>query len=350
MKESPKPTPPRWATKLLQWYCAPHLIEEVQGDLQEEFEYQLKQVGETKARFDYVRNVFGFIRPFAIKRKKSSSNNYGMFKNYFKTALRNLVRSKFYSGLNLLGLTLGLTVGLLILLWVNQELSYDSFHKKADQIYRVNVNLESSGNKFAVQVVQPTVAHYGLSEVPGIQQAVRITNCNDYSVFRYQDVVLKDNAVIYTDPSLFKIFDYPLLKGNPDNPFPVTESVVLTQSAAKRFFGEADPLGKVLLADNKDNFVVSGIMADFPENSWLKCEMLFSTDLVRKQYKERGWGSFDENSWGNYGWVTFLQLQQGTSLKSIEDQLTKINVSHQPNLRPVDVGFYTLQPLRDIHL
>jgi len=311
-----------------------------------------EQLGKRRADLQFSIDVLLLFRPGIIKpsRDHNDINNLDMFINYFKTAWRSITGSKFYSGLNLLGLTLGLAVGLLILLWVNDELNYDSFNKNADNIYRVNVHLESAGTKFAVQVVQPTVAYYGLHEVPQIKQAVRLTDCNDYSVFRYQSVSLKDNRAVYTDPSLFRIFDYPFIKGNADNPFPVAESVILTQSAAKRFFGEEDPMGKVLLADNKDNFVVSGVVADFPGNSWMKCDMLFSTALVSKQYKERGWDSFDESSWGNYGWVTFLELQPGASIKPIEEHLTRINVTHQPNLKPVDVGFYTLQPLRDIHL
>ncbi|GHM99647.1 ABC transporter permease [Cytophagales bacterium WSM2-2] len=308
--------------------------------------------GKRNADWKFNADVILLFRPGIIKPLKGyrNENNYDMFKNYFKTAFRNLANSKFYSGLNLTGLTLGLTVGLLILLWVSEELSYDRFHQKSDRIYRMSVNLESSGKKFAVQVVQPTIAHYGLAEVPAIQQAVRVSDCYDFTVFRFNDVVLKDNIAMYADPSFFTVFDYPLLKGNKNNPFPVTESVILTEKASKRFFGDADPVGKILVADNKDNFVVSGLLKDFPENSSLKCDLVFSTSLVKKLQKERGEGSFDEDSWGNYGWVTFLELQPGASIKAVEDQLTKINVSHQPNLRPIDVGYYTLQPLKDIHL
>jgi len=344
--------PPLLFLRFFRWFCHPRLKKYIEGDLMELYYERYEALGKRRADLQFCVDVLLLFRPGIIKPSQSHNdlNAYDMFINYFKTAWRSITSSKFYSGLNLLGLTLGLTVGLLILLWVNDELHYDSFNKNADRIYRVNVHLESAGNKFAVQVVQPTVAYYGLREVPQIEQAVRVTDCGDYSVFRYQNTSLKDNLAVYTDPSLFKVFDYSLLQGNVDNPFPVAESVILTQSAAKRFFGDEDPMGKILLADNKYNFVVSGIVADFPGNSWIKCDMLFSTSLASKLYKERGWSSFDESSWGDYGWITFLQLQPGASIKTIEDQLTKINITHQPNLKPVDVGFYTLQPLRDIHL
>src|SRR5205085_7058251 len=123
-------TPPHWATRLLQWYCAPHLLEEVQGDLQEEFEFQIKQVGSTRARLDYIRNVLGFIKPFAIKRKSPSSNPFtmSMLKHYFTVALRNVVRQKSFSSINIIGLALGMTCCLFIFLWVNDEKAVDNFH------------------------------------------------------------------------------------------------------------------------------------------------------------------------------------------------------------------------------
>jgi putative ABC transport system permease protein len=337
--------------RFFRWYCHPDLVSHIEGDLMELYNERLKASGKRTADLKFVWDVLLLFRPGIIRSLKEydNTNNFDMFINYFKTAWRNLVSSKYYSALNLLGLTLGLTVGLLILLWVNDELHYDGFHSKADQIYRINVNLESSGNKFSVSVVQPTVAFYGLKEIADIEQAVRITQTQDYAVFRYKDVALSKNVMVYTDPSFFKVFDYPLLEGDVKNLFPSPESVVLTQTMAKHFFGDEDPLGKILLADNKDNFVVSGVIADFPDNSGIKCDILFSTSLAEKQNKDHGWQPLEEQ-WGNYGWVTFLQLRPGADLKAVEEKLTKINIDHQPALKPVDVGFYTLQSLKDLHL
>jgi putative ABC transport system permease protein len=125
--------------------------------------------------------------------------------------------------------------------------------------------------------------------------------------------------------------------------------VILTQSEAKRFFGNEDPMGKTLLGDNRDNFVVSGVVKDFPANSSLEAQMLFSSALRRQLDTENGWGEMDDN-WGNYGWNTFIQLQPGVSITEIADQLSKINHQHQPGMNPKDAGYYSLQPLKDIHL
>lgn len=135
----PKLSPPRWATRILEWYCAPHLLEEVQGDLQEEFNFQVKQVGMTKARLDYIRNVFGFIRPFAIKRKKSHPLtlffNMKMFRHYATVAFRNVIRQKSFSAINIIGLALGMTCCLFIFLWIQDEKAVDNFHANGRKLY-----------------------------------------------------------------------------------------------------------------------------------------------------------------------------------------------------------------------
>ena len=274
-----------------------------------------------------------------------------MFKNYFSTAWRNLVNNKFYSTLNIIGLTMGLAVGLLLLLWANDELSYDQFHRKAAQVYRVNTQLGTGLSKGVYPVVQASIATYGLKQVPGVQEAVRITESSDYSVFRYKDKLLRDNILVFADASLFRVFDFPLLKGNAAHPFPNDQCIVITASAAKRFFGTEEPIGKTLLADNKDNYTVSGVVADFPENSFLQCDILFSANLYNRRYTGGSyWKSMDED-WGNYGWVTFLQLQPGASIKPVEEKLTQINIKHQPaSLSAADMGAYLLQPLTSLHL
>jgi putative ABC transport system permease protein len=264
-------------------------------------------------------------------------------------AWRNIAGSKFYSSLNMLGLTLGLSVGLLILLWVNNETSYDRFHTNADYIYRVSTHLESNGEKFAVFVSQPAIGARASTDVPGVENVVRITNHNNWSAFSYETTTLKAKGMLFVDPSFFKVFDFQLTKGNRANPFPDVYSVILTQSEAKRFFGDIDPIGKSLVGDNKENFVVSGVLKDFPSNSSIGSEMLFSTELRKKMYTDQGRGELD-NDWGDYGWHTFIQLLPGASPVEVAGKLSQINHSNQPSLKPTDSGFYSLQSITDIHL
>jgi len=273
-----------------------------------------------------------------------------MLRNYFRTAWRNLINNKRYSLLNITGLTVGLAVGLLILLWVNDELSYDQFHRKSAQIYRINTKIGTGISTGVYPVVQAPIAPLGLKEVPGIQQAVRITENYDYAVFKYQDKVLEAGPMVFADPSFFSVFDFHLLKGDVQHPFPDAQSVILSRAAAKKFFGAEDPMGKTLLADNKYTFTVSGVVENFPQNTFLEADMLFSTELYKKRYDGTGFRKSLDEDWGNYKWNVYLQVQPGVSLRSVEDGLTKINIRHQPDLKPIDVGAYQLQALTSTHL
>ena len=274
-----------------------------------------------------------------------------MIKNYLKTAWRNLLNNKFYSAINITGLTVGLTVGLLVLLWVNDELSFDKFNTKAGQIYKVNAQIGTGSSQQVWGGVQGPVATFALKEVPGVVNAVRLTDCYNYSFFRYKGKLISESSgdLKFADPSLFKVFDYKLLKGNPDNPFPTDNSVIVTESTAKKFFGNENPIGKVLLADNKDNFVVNGVVADFPGNSSIDCDILFSMNVRKNMYsKTNFWKSLDSD-WGNYYLETYLLLQPGASTRTIADKLTRIHVKNQDGTKLSD-GHYLLQPLEKIHL
>ena len=274
-----------------------------------------------------------------------------MIRNYFKTAWRNILKNKFYALINITGLTVGLSVGLLILRWVSDELSFDRFHTKADQLYQVNAQIGTGSSKQIWDGVQPPIATFALREVPGVKAAVRMVGYYGYSIFQYQDKVLKpgDNGMYYVDPSFFKVLDFKLLKGDVNRPFPNQQSIVITETTAKRFFGDTDPIGKVLKGDNKDNFVVSGLLADFPQNSTFKADILFSIDLKASSYTAADyWKSMDAD-WGDYYATTFLQLQPNVSIKSVQDKLTAIHIRNQSGVDASKVK-YLLQPFTQLHL
>jgi putative ABC transport system permease protein len=174
-----------------------------------------------------------------------------MIRNYIKTAWRNLLKNKFYSLINIAGLTAGLAIGIMILLWVQDELSFDSFHKKTPDIYRLEL---FGGTGASRQIWSVGVAPIGpLSKValPQIEDFVRITGNNNSSIYKYRDKVFGDETAAFADPSLFSVFDFPIIHGNPADPFPNDNSVVITQKTAEKYFGTDDPLGKVIVANNR---------------------------------------------------------------------------------------------------
>lgn len=245
---------------------------------------------------------------------------------------------------------MGLVIGMLILLWVQDELSFDSFHKNGKNIYRVNSFLGSGTSKRVWDNTQGPVATYALREVPGVKNAVRITSGFN-GVFTYKDKLLKEKNTGFTDPSFFKMFDFKLLKGNPDIPFPDNQSVIITQSTSNRYFGNDNPVGKVLQLDHKDNFTVCGVIADFPGNSSINYDMLFPMDIVAKRYSDKDfWKSLDSD-WGNFGFTTFFDIKPGTPLKPIGEKLIRIQAKNAPWIKVnVKDNAYQLQPISTIHL
>jgi putative ABC transport system permease protein len=274
-----------------------------------------------------------------------------MIRNYFKTAWRNLVNKKFYSAINIIGLTIGLAVGILILLWVQDETSYDSFNKNAGQIYKVNASIGTGTSKQVWGFAPAPVAFHASKEVPGVIHAARVITDYRYSIFRYKDKLLKEDfgKLTFADAALFKMFDFTFLKGNANNPFPNESSILITKSTAERYFGNADPMGKTLLGDDKDPYVVGGVLDDFPSNSSIRANIIFSMDLKKKEYDGKGyWKAMDED-WGNYYADTYLHIKTGASVKNIGETLTKIHFKHHKGIKPTD-GVFQLQPLKDIHL
>ena len=271
-----------------------------------------------------------------------------MLKNYFKTAWRNLMKNKFYSFINITGLTAGLAVGVLILLWVQDELSFDGFHKKTATIYRLE-NMVGTGA--STQIWEATAAPIGVlgkKEIPVIKDMARLAYNGDYSLFKYKDKIFNEEHNAYTDPSLFSIFDFNLIKGNKEQPFIDNNSVVLTEKIARRYFGEEEPIGKVITADDKINFTVTGIVKDFPKNSSISSDMFFPMSLRAKtMYEGRPAGETMDNDFGQYNYETYLLLQPGASITDLPKKLREIHLRVKPD--DVDIT-YLLLPLSKMHL
>jgi len=320
-----------------------------------------------KSPLDYKNNLKKDCPPYNLRRQQQFAplilqhgttsmwspeklNRNYMFRNYLKIAWRNILRNKFYAFINIIGLTVGLTFGLLILLWVNDEFSFDAFHTKADRIYKINAQLGTGSSRQTWPGIPAPTGMHAAKDVPEVEYSVRIGKNDNYSVFRYKNKLLSqgDYGGFMADPTLFKVFDYKLLKGNVNNPFPTLNSIIITETTAKRFFGDEDPIGKVLQGDSKDNFTVTGVLADFPENSSFKADMLFSFELARKYFNNGAFKSFDED-WGDYFYKTFVLVKPHASAKVIANKLTAIHLANQEGAAQAKLQ-YVAQPLLHLHL
>ena len=236
-----------------------------------------------------------------------------MLKNYLKTAFRNLWKNKTYSFLNIFGLAVGVTCAGFIFLWVEDELSYNHNYAKRDQLYQVMENQAYEGKTYTFSATPGLLGPSMKEEIPGIISACR-TTWGNYTLFTLDDKALYQVGY-YVDSSFFDMFGLPFLQGNPRNAFSQLKSLVITEKMAKKFFGnERNVIGKTLKKDNKDEYVISAVIGDLPENSTLQFDWLASFKPF-----------FDRNewlmNWGNNGIQTFVELDKQTNPQLLNKKL-----------------------------
>ncbi|KAA8484448.1 putative ABC transport system permease protein [Arcticibacter tournemirensis] len=235
-----------------------------------------------------------------------------MIRNYLKIAFRNLWRHKGFSFINILGLAVGMTAFFLIFLYVSMELSYDNFHKKADRIYRIISDiktpteiLKASGPSWAVP------PHLKL-DFPEIESFVRISNAS--LLVRKDNIKFQEDNSLFADSAFFQVFDFKLIKGDGRTALSNQLSIVLTETTARKYFGNSDPLGQtLLLTGDAHPAKVTGVMKDIPENSQIKADMLVSMSTLTENFN-RGL----DDQWGNYGASAYILLKPGTDAKALE--------------------------------
>lgn len=262
-----------------------------------------------------------------------------MIKNYFKIAFRNLLRYKGFSFINIFGLATGMACSLLIFLFVKDEISYDRFHKNAENIYRIVKDfVNDDGSRLPDATTPPAVAPAIQKEIPEVQNVTRVfPGWGRDFLIKYGDKNFLEQNLYRVDSSFFDVFTFPLLKGNAKTAFTNINSIVLTQSAAKKYFGNEDAIGKTLSVDDLGDMMVSGVLKDIPSNSHFHFDFLIS---VRKFP-----GDFDGN-WNWYNFYTYAKLKPNTDVAAFTKKLQDI---YKRNDRDAKNIFYT-QRLTDIHL
>ena len=336
--------PPRWADRLLENFCNPQLLEEVQGDLYELYSEWVTEYGEQKANRLYLFHTLKFFRPFALRRNKHS-NTYPtmMLKHYFTTAYRNLMKHKSFSFINIAGLALGITCFTLIALYVRYELSFDRFHPDADRVYRVIQQKAGDGDAFS----RTGGAHITpLQEIAELEEVVRLYR-TPIEVQRLDDAQaerLNEEQFYFADSNFFDVFNFRLLRGEA-NILASPSAVILTESTAQRYFGDQDPLGQTIRIGDSLSLEVQGVMEDSPNNSHFSMDFLTSIAALKQYYNNPG--PF-ESYWWPWLW-TYVKLQPGAEAAAVNSQIVKAVEKY----RGADVArnfIPQLQPLTDIHL
>ncbi len=268
-----------------------------------------------------------------------------MFKNYFKVAIRNIIRQKGYSFINIFGLATGIASCILIMVWVQNELSYDSFHQKADRIYRLYGDLTVGGNFRSQPVVGAPVAPALKQAFPEIENTVRMAPFNEITA-KYGDKEFRENHIYYADNSIFEIFTLPLIIGDPATALTTRYSIVLTEQIAKKYFGQENPLGKSLRFSDGRVYAVTGVMKDVPPNSHFTFDMLcsYETWII--------WNQQEANSWGWMQQTTYILTAPVVDFKTLEKKLEPVVYENLgARIKQGGATFRIgLQPLARIHL
>ena len=265
-----------------------------------------------------------------------------MWTNYFKMAVRSLWRNRLYSLLNLVGLAVGLAASVMILLWVQSELSFDSYHREADRTYRVTNTLDVGGDEPFVWSTSPLIlGETAQREVPGIHRIAQTKLPFEALVFRVGDSFLSEEKAAYVDSNWFAAFDYQFVAGDSKQALADPNSVVLTESKAQGWFGSTEAaLGKAVRLDSAD-LVVRAIVRDYPANSSFRYEVLLPVAAAIRRPKARQ----NDYSWGNFNYQLFLQLDEGVKPEKIGPQLTQLYYAYRKD----SSATASLLPLREIH-
>lgn len=339
-------TPPRLAERLFNWYCGNAGVDDLRGDMEEVFHRNVTAIGKSRAKAIYWRQVLSLIFSYAIRKRKnnasnhhlSSSNPFDMWLNYFKVAVRNLYRHRYFTILNMVGLAIGMSVSLLIIALFVSVTNYDEFHANKKNIYRV-VSFTNTGKEYASA---PVILGERLkAEYPGIKEVIHI----DRNL--YISEPLPKNPVFtfgfYVDPAFLSSFTFPLVKGDPRTALSEPHSIVLTEKQSKKIFGDEEAMGKMIDVGS-DQYQVTGIMKDFP----LACHFEFnaiapysaiSKDQLNRPVKE-AWSEFINH-------YIYLQLEEGQDLSKLQEYLDKVAADVYKSNPDFKATFH-LQALGDI--
>ncbi len=263
-----------------------------------------------------------------------------MLKNFFLVAIRNMMKHKVYSLTNFAGLAIGMAVFILIALWVNDELSYDKFHKNINNLYRV-----ISKGAYLGDGVDGTPVPLAIAikyEIPDIIDAVRIMDVPKL-VISYDDKAYYEDKILLTEQPFFNLFSFPFLYGNPENALSNPNDIVITEKIAKKYFGDENPIGKTLVAEGKYQTTVAGVLKDIPENSSFEYDIIASFKIKGEEY------TYLESHWGSLMASTYVLVNENSNLKNI---IAKLNLIGEKNNCPQfkDGVSFDLQPFLAVHL
>jgi ABC-type antimicrobial peptide transport system permease subunit len=327
-------------------------IEELESHLRDDMENRIKQgVNEEQAFLKAAENI-GLSQDIGAELYKTKTrrlsgrppwriNKYGpaLIWSYIRVAFRRIKRQKGFSFINIIGLAVGMAACTLILLWVQDELSYDSFHKSSDQIYLIIAEDHSGGKVFAQAGSPAMLGETMMNELPEVLNFTRVQAGWPRWNLHLGEKNFLEEYLAAVDPSFFEIFSFPFIKGDPKTALKDRYSIVITETLAKKIYGDEDPMGKLLELNNAD-MTVSGVIKDIPRNSHLHFTFAFPA-INMTQWRESKLDRWDYDQFANY-----VVLRKGSNIKDVNAKMMAMVKKNLPNAK----GKVYLLPLKKVHL
>ncbi|TRX60086.1 FtsX-like permease family protein [Fulvivirga sp. M361] len=346
---------PKIPHALFKWYCRPERYEELHGDLEEFFYERVDEYGATKARLYYLLDVIRCCQSYAWKKTGRQTNlTISMFRNFYFTAIRNLIKNKGYSSINIAGLTIGMTSFIFISLFIVNELSYDRFHSDYKNIYRARSEGQIRAQRVDNATTPSPMAKTLLNTYPEVVKVTRVRKSDPLLVEKGSSKI-NEEGILYADSTFFDVFDFNLVEGDPATALVHPRSMLLTETYAKKYFGEEEPIGKHLSIE-KDTilYTITGVLEDVPANSHIQFNMLCSMSSN---------ASWDNDRWVDGLFYTYVILADKVNVEALEEKMQDLVYQY---LAP-EIEYYTeltmaewegsgnhvtysLFPVKDIHL
>ncbi len=342
MKKS-LPTPPKLYSRLFKRLCRDELYFELQGDLLEEYWLNVEERGYRKANRAYKMEVVRLIRPSVLKlfqKQKKHYNNTAMLRNYTKVAFRSLSKNKLFTFINITGLAIGMSVGLLIVNLVFDAVQFDQFHTNKDRLYRVLSTPVRPGLNSDQSATAPNILGDQMkADLPGVDEVVKIRRWFSGRIKMEKGSLFTQG--IYADENFFDVFSFDLKRGNPSTALSNPFSIIITETLAETLRPGEDLMGQILTIPDRGEFLVTGIVADPPVHSHMKFQTIASFSTV-KALEDQGIISNNSQSWEDYssGYVYFL-LEEGQRMDNVQVWLNQKGLDVSNQFENLDVTFAT---------
>ena len=339
-------TPPKWLDRLMECYCRPELLEDLQGDLHEYYHRNRTRKSKRFADLVFFIDVLKFFRLYTIRTPKALGHMtfIHLSKNYFKTSMRSLSRNRLFSAINIVGLSISMSIGILMITYLSELLSFDQFHENRDRIYRVNSHWdEVTEDAFDMASNSVYLGKKIKEEIPEIDEVLLLRRH-----FR-RDVAKGDHVISvhghFAEPSFFQVFSFDMIAGNPETALSEPYSLVLTETVAQKLFDHEPALGKIVTSRG-ESYKVTGVMKDVPFNSHIRFEVLCSFKTAEAEAIKTENETF--LSWGSI-WMNhiYLLLPENQNPSRIQAHLDRIAAEENETRERYEITF-SLQKLTEI--